>query len=178
MLIRPTGPADAEALADVHRTAFGSEVEPALALALMADDAFMPDLSFVAEEDGRLLGHVLVTRAWLRPKDGSAELPLLLLAPLAVVPDAQRQGIGTMLVEAAATLAAETGEIAMVVLGHPEYYPRFGFEPAVPRGIRPPYPVEPEAAWMMLEFGGRLPAGATGVLRVAEPLDAPELWQE
>lgn len=178
MIIRPTEPDDAPALADVHRTAFGSEIEPALALALMADDAFMPDLSFVAEEDGALLGHVLITRAWLRPDDGSADVPLLLLAPLAVIPDMQRQGIGSTLVEAAVALAEEAGERAMLVFGDPAYYGRFGFEAAIPRGLYPPYPAEPEWGWLVLGLAGGLSGIPSGSVAVAPPLDSPALWRE
>lgn len=177
MIIRPTTPAEAEVLAAVHRAAFGSDVEADLARELMLDESFVGPLSFAAEEDGELVGHVLFTRAWLERDDGRPGLPLLLVAPLAVVPAAQREGVGTTLVEAAITLARESGEIAMLVFGDPRYYGRFGFVDAGPSGIRPPHPAEPMWGWQVLELAEGV-IGSPGVLRVAAPLDSPEMWRE
>lgn len=176
MIIRPTAPGEAEALAAVHRAAFGSDIEAGLARDLIVDEAFIGPLSFAAEEDGDLVGHVLFTRVWLERDGGKPGVPLLLLAPLAVVPDAQHQGIGTTLVEAAIALARESGEIAMLVFGDPKYYSRFGFVDAGPSGIRPPHPAEPAWGWQVLELSEGILA--PGVLRVAPPLDLPEMWRE
>lgn len=177
MLLRPIDPSEEEAVADVHRRAFGSDIESDLALGLMRDPGFVRTLSFVAEDGGRLLGHVLFSRAWLERDDGQPGFPLLVLAPLAVVPEAQREGVGTALVEAAIALAGESGEIAVLVFGDPAYYGRFGFESAWPKGVRTPYPAEPEWGWQALELAPGI-IGAPGVLRVAPPLDAPEMWRE
>ena len=177
MLLRAIDPSEVEATADVHRRAFGSDVEADLALALMRDDAFVSALSFAAEDRGALIGHVLFSRAWLERDDGLPGFPLLVLAPLAVVPEAQHQGVGTTLVEAAIALARESGEIAMLVFGDPAYYGRFGFVPAWPRGVRTPHPAEPEWGWQVLELEPDV-LGAPGILRVAPPLDAPEMWRE
>ena len=177
MLIRPTVPEESEAIAAVHRVAFGAELEADLARDLVLDKEFVGSLSFAAEEDGRMVGHVLFTRAWLERDDGKPGLPLLLLAPLAVVPEAQREGVGTMLVEAAITLARESGEIAMLVFGDPKYYGRFGFVDAGPSGIRPPHPAEPMWGWQVLELADGV-IGAPGALQVAPPLDLPEMWRE
>ncbi len=177
MLIRPTTPDEAAAIAAVHRAAFGSDVEADLARDLMVSDGFVGSLSFAAEEGDRIVGHVLFTRAWLERDDRKPGFPLLLLAPLAVVPEAQRTGIGTTLVEAAITLARESGEIAMLVFGDPKYYGRFGFVDAGPSGIRTPHPAEPAWGWQVLELAGGI-IGTPGILRVAPPLDAPEMWRE
>lgn len=177
MLIRPTSAEEADALAEVHRAAFGADLEADLARALILDDAFVPSLSFAAEEDGGLVGHVLFTRAWLNLDDGMPGFPLLLLAPLAVVPRAQHAGVGTALVEAAVTLARESGEVAMLVFGDPAFYGRFGFVAAGPSGIRPPHPAEPEWGWQVLELAPGI-LGTPGVLQVAAPLDSPEMWRE
>lgn len=118
----------------------------------MLDQAFVGPLSFAAEDDGELVGHVLFTCVWLERDDGKPGFPLLLLAPLAVVPDAQREGVGTTLVEAAIALARESGEIAMLAFGDPKYYGRFGFIDAGPSGIRPPHPAEPMWGWQVLEL--------------------------
>jgi putative acetyltransferase len=177
MQFRPTDPSEAEEIAAVHRAAFGSEVEADLARDLMSDAAFVADVSFCAEEDGALIGSAVFTRAWLERDDGLPGFPLLLLAPLAVVPDAQRDGIGTALVEAAIALARESGEVAIFVFGDPAYYGRFGFVQAGPSGVRTPHPAEPEWGWQALELASGI-LGPPGKLRVAPPLDAPEMWRE
>jgi len=143
----------------------------------MHDDAFVPSLSFAAEEDDALIAHALFTRAWLDRDDGLPGFPLLLLAPLAVVPAAQREGVGTLLVEAAITLAREVGEVAILVFGDPAYYGRFGFVDAWSRGVRTPHPAEPAWGWQILELAPDV-LGPEGVLRVAPPLDKPEMWRE
>jgi predicted N-acetyltransferase YhbS len=175
MLLRPVDPSEVESVADVHRRAFGSDVEADLARALMLDDTFVRSLSFVAEEEGQLLGHALFSRAWLERDDGEPGFPLLVLAPLAVVPESQHEGTGTMLVEAAITLARESAEVGMLVFGDPAYYGRFGFADAWAKGVRTPYPAEPAWGWQVLELAERV-LGPPGILRVAPPLDAPEMW--
>jgi predicted N-acetyltransferase YhbS len=177
MVLRPTTADEAEAMAAVHRAAFGGDVEANLARDLMRSDAFVPSLSFVAEEDGRPVGHVLFTRGWLSRDDRLPGFPLLLLAPLAVVPEAQHAGVGTALVEAAITLARESGEVAILVFGDPAYYGRFGFSSAWPKGVRTPHPAEPEWGWQMLELAPDV-LGPAGVLQVGEPLDDPAMWRE
>jgi predicted N-acetyltransferase YhbS len=177
MLLRPTTRDEAESVAAVHRAAFGSEVEAALARDLMLDVGFESGYSFVAEEAGVLVGSVVFSRAVFVPDDVGPEVPVLLLAPLAVVPDAQHDGVGSALVESALVLAAESGEAAAFVFGDPAYYGRFGFVAAVPKGYRGPHPLEPEWGWQVLEFSDSL-GGRSGQLRVAAPLDAPEMWRE
>jgi predicted N-acetyltransferase YhbS len=143
----------------------------------MLDDAFVSSLSFAAEVGGRFVGHVLFTRGWLNRDDGGPGFPLLLLAPLAVVPDAQHEGVGTTLVEAAVALAQESGEVAILVFGDPAFYGRFGFAEAWPKGVRTPHPAEPEWGWQILELAPGV-LGPEGVLQVAAPLDKPEMWRE
>lgn len=177
MVIRPTTADEADAIAEVHRAAFGADLEAELARDLMLDKAFVSSLSFAAEKDGKLIGHVLFTRSRLGRDDGLPGLPLLLLAPLAVVPEAQHEGVGTALVEAAIALARESGEVAVFVFGDPAFYGRFGFVQAGPSGVRAPHPAEPEWGWQVLELSPGI-LGPTGTLIVAAPLDAPELWME
>lgn len=178
MHLKSTGISDIEAVAAANRSAFGSGVEAELAVALMRDAAFVPEFSIAAVDDGGvLIGHVLFTRAWLACDRGSAEVPLLLLAPLAVIPEWQRRGVGTAIVSEAIERARTAGEAAMVVLGDPAYYSRFAFTEAAPLGIRAPYPV-PEYAWQALEISPGALNGAAGTVRTAPPLDDPELWRE
>ena len=177
MRFRAIGPKEFDAVAEVHQAAFGRAEEADLALALMRDASFAPSCSLAAEEDdGRLVAHALFSRAWLEGDDAT-RVPLLCLAPLAVVPDCQRQGVGTALVRSAIEQARKDGELAMIVLGHPAYYPRFGFVEALPLGIRAPYDV-PSEAWMVLELHPHALGGVQGMVKVAEPLDHPEMWRE
>lgn len=144
MLIRRERPDDADAIRAIHEAAFDkSELEghPApeaqLVDELRTDGDVVPELSLVAEVDGAIVGHVVCSRATMRGR------PSLGLGPIGVRPDVQGAGIGSALMHAAIAAADALGEPAIVLLGHPDYYPRFGFEPAVGYGITPPQPWGP-----------------------------------
>ncbi|GAA4595726.1 N-acetyltransferase [Planotetraspora phitsanulokensis] len=140
MLIRSETAADAESVRAVHTAAFapmaapgGQVVEADLVDALRACDAWLPALSFVATgPDGDVVGHVVCSRAHV---DGT---PVLGLGPLGVLPRVQRQGVGHALMHAVLGAADALGEPMVVLLGHPDYYPRFGFGLAEEYGIVPP----------------------------------------
>ena len=152
MDIRPEIRLDAQAIDEVVGTAFpdGGVSEVQMVHDLRAnEDAFIPELSLVAVEGGTVVGHVLFTIVHYVPDDGSAETPILSLAPLAVRPSHHNQGIGGRLVDVGLRKASLRPEPFCVVLGHPSYYPRFGFEPAIPQGIRLPFDLADESAFMM-----------------------------
>lgn len=134
MLIRRERAADVAAIADVHRAAFPTEVESDLVTALRAAEEWLPALSLVAEEDGRLVGHVVCTRASL------GDTAALGLGPLGVLPSHQKSGVGSALMHAVLGAADALNEPVVVLLGHTDYYPRFGFEPAARLGIEAPDP--------------------------------------
>ncbi len=113
---------------------------------IRASDRYVPELALVAEEDGVVVGHVMFSYVTLR---GDEERDVLELAPVAVAPKRQRRGIGGALIRAGIEGAKARNEPLVVVLGHPTYYPRFGFEPAREHGIEPPSP-EMEPAFMVL----------------------------
>ncbi len=133
VIIRRENTGDAEKIAEVHRAAFeGDEpVEVGLVDALRASDAWLPELSLVAIDGDRIVGHVVCTRAHLAGK------PALGLGPLGVLPDLQRGGVGTALMHAVLGAADALGEPVVVLLGHTDYYPKFGFERAAKLGIIP-----------------------------------------
>jgi len=167
--IRPGRPEDHDALRALYAAAFPDEPLWPLVAALLA----WPEgvRSRVAARDGMPAGHLILTECAV--SDSAARVALL--GPLAVDPDRQRQGIGGALVRDA--LAAErAGETAAIlVLGDPGFYGRFGFRPET--GIAPPYPL-PEAwlgAWQSIRFNDR--PGARGRLRVPAPWARPELWR-
>ena len=146
LLIRPERPADFDAIARVTAAAFGRENEARLVELVRASGNYVPELSLVAEDDGEIVGHTMLSYAKLT---GDEEYDVLVLAPVSVMPERQRQGIGSALIERAIELADARGEPLIQLLGHPSYYPRFGFEPARAHGIEPPDPRMADAAFMV-----------------------------
>jgi putative acetyltransferase len=137
--IRAQREGDADAIRDVVLAAFGREAEARLVDRLHASGKVA--CSLVAEEAGRILGHVLFSRIAV----GAAALPALSLAPLAVVPAFQRLGIGSALVSSGLQRLRGTDHTRVVVVGDPAYYPRFGFVPASRFGLVCSFPVPSEA---------------------------------
>ncbi|MFG2616231.1 GNAT family N-acetyltransferase [Streptomyces sp. NPDC048507] len=148
---RPQTPADTAAVRAVNLAAFDTPMEADLVDALRADAAWLAGLSFVAEgPDGSVAAHALLTRCTV---DGA---PALALAPVAADPALQRSGAGSAVVRALLAAARERGESLVLVLGHPAYYPRFGFVPASLFGIRAPFEV-PDEAMMALVLDDSVP---------------------
>ncbi|WP_030751905.1 bifunctional class I SAM-dependent methyltransferase/N-acetyltransferase [Streptomyces griseus] len=153
---RPERDTDHGAVREVTAAAFGSPAEADLVDALRADpDAWLPGLSVVAEApDGTVAAHALITRC----RVGGA--PAAALAPVSVAPEHQRAGAGQAVVRAALDAARLAGERLVLVLGHPEYYPRFGFARASEYGIQPGFEVPDEAMMaLVLDGSGPVPAG-------------------
>src|SRR3982751_1386248 len=148
--MRVETPDDFGAVRHVVAAAFESDEEARLVERLREDEAFVPALSIVAEEDDEIVGHIILTRALLDDRE------VLALGPLAVAPSWQNLGIGTALVRDALARARALGAELVVVLGHPAYYPRFGFAPASELHITSDYP---EDAFMALEL---VPGSARG----------------
>jgi putative acetyltransferase len=144
--IRRETAADREAIFAVQESAFGRRDEAELVDALR--DAGAASLSLVAEEQGRVVGHILFSPVVVR--DGGAEWGALGLAPLAVTPERQRAGVGSALVHAGLEACRLGGAGVVFVLGHPHYYPRFGFRPAAALGLRWEQPGH-EAAFFVAE---------------------------
>lgn len=176
--IREAAPADVDAVLAIERRAFGHDKEAELVRTLLADPSAAPRLSLLAFRNTAPVGHILFTRARLTSPESTA--PIALLAPLAVLPEAQRQGIGGRLIEAGLQRLARAGVDLVFVLGHPHYYPRHGFQPAGCLGFEAPYPI-PAAhagAWMVQGLrAGALDAGR-GKVMCADSLDRPEHWRE
>jgi putative acetyltransferase len=130
VIVRLERPDDRDASLAVERAAFENDEEPAIVVAVRDEEG---SFALVAEDDGRIVGHVQLSRAWL------GDRPVLALGPIGVEPDRQGQGIGGALIEAAAAEARARGETALILLGSQAYYPRFGFEPAARYGLRNPF---------------------------------------
>jgi putative acetyltransferase len=166
--IRPERSGDEGAIYEVNRLAFNDEAEPKLVDLIRATDDFIPGLSLVAEQDGRIVGHVLFSRAEIRTEDGA--VPVLVLGPIAVLPELQNQGIGSKLIEVGTERARELGETIVVLVGHPWYYPRFGFRPAQPLGIAYPTPIR-EEVFMVLELTPGALEGIRGTIAFPPAFD-------
>ena len=134
MNIRPETEADHASIKNVNDQAFGEPVEAALVATIRATDRFVPELSLVAEVEGEVVGHVLLSYVDIEP--GSHRV--LQLGPLAVLPSHQRRGIGSALMREAIRLADERGEPLILIEGNPRYYERFGFARSDESGIDPP----------------------------------------
>jgi putative acetyltransferase len=170
-LVRAEEPRDRAAVRGVVGAAFGGPAEADLVDALRAGAAWLPELSLVAEEDGRVVGHVLFTRA--TADEGTRATDILALAPLAVLPSHQRRGIGGALVRAGLRIARARGDRAVVLIGHPSYYPRFGFVPAVPLGLSSVFAQGAhEASFLVLGLREGALAGLSGAVRYAPEFDA------
>ena len=143
--IRPEQPSDFDAIRGLLQDAFDpSTVEAPLVDALRKEGAGVPQLCLVAHEGDALVGHIFYSRSRL---DSGQEV--LALAPMAVAPGRQRTGIGSRLIEASLARAAETSFPLIVVVGHADYYPRFGFQPAGELGLEAPWELPPEV-WKAL----------------------------
>ncbi len=132
-LIRAEQPDDIEAIDAVVAAAFGRRDEADLVRALRADAAWLPALSLVAVMNGQVAGYVSLTRCRV------GRQPALALAPVAVAPELQRQGLGAALVTAGLAAARSADERLVVVLGDPAYYRRFGFEAARESDVTGPF---------------------------------------
>lgn len=139
------------------------QTEHDLVARLRKTDAFIPELSIVAEVDDKLVGQILLSRVTI----GERAVESLALAPVSVVPAFQKQGIGAKLMKAAIEKANELGYTSVIVLGHPRYYPEFGFIPASNWNIEAPFPV-PDEAFMALELREDALKGVTGVVNYSQ----------
>lgn len=154
--------ADVGAVRAINLAAFDTDAEADLVEALRADPSWIPGLSLLAiDEEGTPVGHALLTRCHI------GTVPALCLAPCAVLPEYQRRGVGSAVIRAALDAARGRGERYATVLGHPAYYPRFGFTPASAHSIGAGIDVPDEALMAMaLDRSGPLPGGT---IRYAAP---------
>jgi putative acetyltransferase len=166
--IREEEAGDEAAIRRVNELAFEGPAEADLVDALRTRGA--TTLSLVALSDGIVAGHILFTPVDIVPASGGRTHRAVALGPMAVLPDRQRTGIGTLLVHRGIDMLRHERNDLVVVLGHPEYYPRFGFVPASARGIRCPY-AAPDEAFMVLELRPGAGRGKEGTVRYQTEFD-------
>ena len=169
VIIRQENPADYPIVFDLIKESFKNEEhtdhqEQFLVERLRSSDDFVPELSLVAEIDGKVVGYILLTKVKIIGKEVVGSLAM---APVAVLPEYQNQGIGGKLIVAAHNKAKEFGFESVIVLGHEGYYPKFGYKPAESFGIRPPFDV-PSENFMAIELVEEALEGVEGVVKYAE----------
>lgn len=160
LTIRREKPEDINAIYQVNEQAFDSKVESELVSNLRKRN--IVTLSMVAEQDGQVVGHILFSPVAVESEYSS--FGAITMAPMAVLPECQRKGIGSKLVAAGLEECRNLGHEIVTVLGHPEYYPRFGFVPAKSRGIGCEFEA-PDEAWMFLELQEGVLMGRTGTVK-------------
>ena len=164
IVIRETVPADLAAIVEVHKKGFGYDKEAGLTAELLSDPTAGPAVSLLALRDGEAVGHILFTRC--RIAGAEPDRPLFyILAPLAVVPSCQKQGVGRLLIAEGLQLLRERGAKLVFVLGHKEYYPR---------------PIAEKHAdyWMAQALTNEGFSGPKGRVVCADALNRPEYWRE
>jgi putative acetyltransferase len=152
--IRQERSEDTREISEVVEAAFGDRSVAVFTEAVRASTGYVPELTFVAEESGSIIGFTMLSYVPIQDRPE----PVLILTPMAVAPDRQREGTGAALVRAAIAEADARGEPLMLVEGVPEYYPRFGFRSASSLGLEPPDERIPEEAWLSLPLRAYDPA--------------------
>jgi putative acetyltransferase len=155
-VVREEQPDDIPSIREVNQRAFGQDQEANIVDALRANGAAL--LSLVATVEGRVVGHIMYSPLRVDDLIGAA------LGPMAILPEYQRRGVGTSLVEAGNRQLSQQGLPFIVVVGHPEFYPRFGFTPASRRHISSEWSL-PDEVFMILVLDEARMSGVTGVAR-------------
>ena len=165
--IRSEKPEDLEAIRQLNERAFGQSTEADIVDRLRDN---CPDtLSLVAEDDSGLVGHIFFSPAEILSM--GTRVKGMGLAPMVVLPDHRRQGIGSQLVTEGLNLLQESACPYVIVLGHPEYYPRFGFEPAAKYRIVCQWEGIPSEAFMIRIFDEKAMDGVEGIAVYREEFD-------
>mgnify|MGYP001139491531 CR=1 FL=1 len=165
--IRPEQPDDIAAVRTINEAAFGDTAEASTVDTLR--NACPDAVSLVAVEDDTILGHIFFTPVHV--SGGSGAVQGMGLAPMAVLPERQRQGIGSLLVQAGIDAMRERGCQFVIVVGHAEYYPRFGFVPASKHGLSCQWEGVPDEAFMVLILDESAMVGVSGTAAYREEFD-------
>ena len=146
---------------EVNKLAFQQENEGKLIAKIRKSENFIPELSIVAELDNRIVGHILFSKIKIA---GDSDYESLALAPMAVIPEFQKKRIGSELIKKGMDKAKELGFDSIIVLGHKEYYPKFGFQRASKWDIKCPFEV-PDEVFMAIELTEKALEGKAGTVK-------------
>ncbi len=166
LLIREVTPADYAAVTTLNCRAFEGDVEAQRVEQLRSEGAVVASL--VAVENKEIIGHILFSDLLIDTEHGV--IHAVSLAPMAVAPTHQRRGVGSALVRRGLELCQDRGKTIVVVVGHPEYYPRFGFSAEKAKALHSPYS-SAGSAWMALELVPGALEGVTGTVRYPKAFD-------
>lgn len=178
MKIRTTTNEDLNAISAIQESAFGQLEEAHLTLNLLADPTAAPQISLLAEKEGKPAGHILFTKVTIDGADDN--ITASILSPLAIVSDEQGTGIGGALIRDGLQRLKDRGTDLVFVLGQPGYYTRFGFHPAGICNLQAPYPIPPEHAdaWMVQALTENVLDNVEGQIRCSDTLNKSEYWVE
>lgn len=168
-MIRPEIGEDYNAIFEVNKLAFEQENEAQLVEKIRQSANFNPQLSLVADNKGSIVGHILFSDLIIQSHKGN--FSALALAPLAVHPKYQNQGIGSQLVQQGLRKCQSLGHKVVVVIGHPTFYTRFGFSSATAKGLSVLWQV-PDEAFLILELVPDALDGISGVVKYPSVFDA------
>jgi putative acetyltransferase len=165
--IRPEKPEDIPSVRIINERAFGQPAEADIVDKLRQN---CPEaLSLVAEDEGYIVGHILFTQVMVETDEKSIQG--MGLAPMAVLPERQREGIGSIMVENGLKILQDRSCPFVIVLGHAEYYPRFGFKIASKHGLTSQWDGVPDEAFMVLIFDEITLEGVSGIARYRKEFD-------
>ncbi len=181
MEIRHSCEADIAEIETVHMKAFGAQEGPEivdLVNKLLNDATAKPLFSLVATENKKIIGHIIFTKVTIRQTTESVTAQIL--APLGVLPGFQGKGVGGNLIREGLNQLKQSGVELVFVLGHPGYYPRYGFLTAGVNGFKAPHhiPEEHADAWMVQELCPGVIGRVQGEVQCSRVLNQPEYWRE
>ncbi|MFC1630013.1 GNAT family N-acetyltransferase [Patescibacteria group bacterium] len=161
--IRSENPEDYNTIYEINKQAFNDEIEAKLINIIRHSSNFIPNLSLVALKDNKIVGHILFSQARIKNKE--TERPILILAPIAVLPEFQKQGIGSLLVKRGLEVSQSLNYDIVALIGYPEFFSFFGFVSAKSNGLEVSLNTAiPDEAFMVYELKKDILSGVKGVV--------------
>ena len=175
--IRETTSADIKDILYVIREAFQRDSEANITRDMLSDPSAEPRVSLLAYSENQPVGYILFTHGYI---ERNPRIEVSFIAPLAVIPNFQKQGIGSALIKEGIKRLSKIGVDLVFVIGHTKYYSRFGFIPASKLGFQPTFPLPAEVtdAWMVLALHPNIICSTSGKLICCDAINKPEIWHQ